>query len=316
MSTILNGAFVYKANTKALVVCTYCNKEFKYHHSTSSLKYHLSNFHSAISLKRSADSDSSLASQTDTTAKRFVQSTLEGCSGSTKLTQTKVASITKAIAYWICKDGRPMSISEDQGLENLLRVCTGNDRYTLPSRGTLKSRVDSLFAEMKTSIEGDLSETKHVGLTCDYWSSTANENYLGLTAHFVGESFTLSSEVLDVSFSEERHTADNVAKHITELVAKWKIEGKVVAMVTDNARNMTNAVDQLPYVHIGCAAHTLQLSVNKALKECNIDSLLSKVRKIVGHIKHSPANYTELKRLQEAKGEPVEALVSFIILLI
>ena len=60
---------------------------------------------------------------------------------------------------------------------------------------------------------------------------------------------------------------------------------------------MVNAVDKLPYMHIGCGAHTLKLTMNKA-------------RKIVGHVKHSPANYAELKTIQEKRGEAQEALVS------
>lgn len=97
--------------------------------------------------------------------------------------------------------------------------------------------------------------------------------------------------------------------HINRLTEKWKIDGKVVAMVTDNARNMTAACDKLPYVHIGCAAHTIQLTVNKAIKESNIDTTLAKVRKIAGNVNHSAANYVELKQMMMEFEEPQEKLV-------
>lgn len=115
---------------------------------------------------------------------------------------------------------------------------------------------------------------------------------------------TLCSATLDVSLSEERYFSENVSKHIQDLSSSWKLDGRIVAMVTDNARNMVNAVERLPYVHIGCSAHTLQLRVNQALKEAIIDSVLTKVRKIVGHVKHSAANFTEQKAIQEKHGEP------------
>lgn len=82
-----------------------------------------------------------------------------------------------------------------------------------------------------------------------------------------------------------------------------------MAFVTDNAKNMVNAVGQLSYIHIGCAAHTLLLSVNKVLKDCRIDNVLVKVRKIVGHVRHSPANFIELKTLQKKLEETEENLV-------
>ena len=37
-------------------------------------------------------------------------------------------------------------------------------------------------------------------------------------------------------------------------------------------------------------AHTLQLSVNKAMDEAGVDAILSKCRRIISHFQHSPAN--------------------------
>ena len=227
-----------------------------------------------------------------------------------QLIQAKIANITKALALWIGRNSRPISIVEDEGLENLIRVFTENSSFSLPSRSTIKSRVDSFFVDLKEDIQQDLCHADYTALTCDYWSSLSNENYLGMTAHYIDAAFKLQSYALGVSYSEERHISENVAKHIKQVTNHWNITNKVVAIVTDNAKNMVNAVDELPYMHIGCGAHTMKLTMNKALKQRNIDHTLSKARKIVGHVKHSPANYAELKTIQEKRGEAQEALVS------
>lgn len=73
---------------------------------------------------------------------------------------------------------------------------------------------------------------------------------------------------------------------------------KVTTFGTDNARNVTAAVALLPFEHMPCMAHTLQLSVNKAVDESGADAVLEKCRKIVGHFKHSPANAGELRQQQ------------------
>ena len=52
-----------------------------------------------------------------------------------------------------------------------------------------------------------------------------------------------------------------------------------------------------------CMAHKLQLSVNHALKECGIDRVLSKCRKIVGHFKHSSVRTAALKDYQADKPQ-------------
>ena len=62
-------------------------------------------------------------------------------------------------------------------------------------------------------------------------------------------------------------------------------------MVTDNARNMTNAIsliDEKTDIHgVTCAAHTIQFAINKALKEENVECLIRLCSKVVGHFKHS-----------------------------
>lgn len=44
---------------------------------------------------------------------------------------------------------------------------------------------------------------------------------------------------------EERHTGQNLADEIKETVAEWEIRETVVAIVTDNAKNMLNAISFL-----------------------------------------------------------------------
>ena len=46
----------------------------------------------------------------------------------------------------------------------------------------------------------------------------------------------------------------------------WNIDTeKVVAVVTDNARNMVNAISELGLFNFPCIGHTLQLGVKKGL---------------------------------------------------
>jgi hypothetical protein len=57
-------------------------------------------------------------------------------------------------------------------------------------------------------------------------------------------------------------------------------------------------------------AHTLQLSIKQGLKFCNIDGLLSKCRKIVGHFKRSTSHKALLMKEMEKNGAKSESLVS------
>ena len=60
------------------------------------------------------------------------------------------------------------------------------------------------------------------------------------------------------------HAAPNISNAIQEILNDWNINiEKVVAVVTDNAKNMVNAISELDLFNFPCIDHTLQLGVKK-----------------------------------------------------
>ncbi|CAI6354380.1 unnamed protein product [Macrosiphum euphorbiae] len=87
-------------------------------------------------------------------------------------------------------------------------------------------------------------------------------------------------------------------------------------MVTDNARNISclfnnyNSNDILH--HYFCAAHTLQLAIEDALKENNMGSLLKKCRSIVTHYNHSNKSWGRLQQIQIRLNLPNHKLIQMV----
>ncbi len=294
---------------KDKVFCTICKKEFSYKHSTSSLKYHLMNKHSFTEASLKAKE----GDEEDAPPKKVKkQATLDDAIVSRRvMSNAHRAVITSEIAKWVASAGRPIGIVEDEGLQTLLQTATGDSGYRTPSRATITSRIKDIFETSKATVEKSLSNAENVAITLDYWTSVATESYLGVTGHFVCESdWKLTSHALGVFSTKERHTAENVAEHINTLIGEWEIRGKVSAVVTDNARNMIAAVNRLPYAHLPCSAHTLQLGVNTALASAGVEATLSRVRKVVGHYKHSVPATNALKAAQVSTQTPQHKLVS------
>lgn len=74
------------------------------------------------------------------------------------------------------------------------------------------------------------------------------------------------------------------------------LRDKVNFMVTDNAANIVKAVkDIFAWKNFGCYAHTLYLIVEDALR-------LSKVKRIVGHVKRNTLSSEKLQKYQIQQG--------------
>lgn len=77
---------------------------------------------------------------------------------------------------------------------------------------------------------------------------------------------------------------------------EWQIASKVICVVTDNAANITKAVQLAKFRHLGCFAHTLNLVVQKALP--SIETLKSKVKAVVEYFHRSTTAAEKFKSPQ------------------
>jgi zinc finger BED domain-containing protein 1 (E3 SUMO-protein ligase ZBED1) len=119
---------------------------------------------------------------------------------------------------------------------------------------------------------------KSLSLTTDMWASKANDSYMSLTCHYMTEEFTIASHCLGNSPFPETHTANNIYNKINAMMAKWGKEdiasSMTVYIVTDNARNLTAAINKTDWYAVQCFAHTLQLTINDAKKENSVPDVI------------------------------------------
>ena len=104
----------------------------------------------------------------------------------------------------------------------------------------------------------------------------------------------------------ERHTGVHIADSLTEIAKDWNLEGKIVAVVHDNASNMMLLED---WGDLPCFAHRLQLAVNAGLEINTISRLSGACKKIVTHFKHSVVATTSLRERQITMNVPQHSLL-------
>lgn len=135
--------------------------------------------------------------------------------------------------------------------------------------------------------------SKSVVCTSDCWSSLAQHSYTTITAHALNNDWSPMTFTLTAEELENRHTALNMAEKLENVFTNWEIKDEVTTVITDNAKNAVNAIQLLfntgnhNISDVTCAAHSLQLSINKTLKEVSITEIIKQSSSLVGHFKHS-----------------------------
>ncbi|XP_060605586.1 zinc finger BED domain-containing protein 4-like [Ruditapes philippinarum] len=225
-----------------------------------------------------------------------------------KITETQSEKITQAIANMIVKDYIPLSIVESEGFLNLMQIVV--PEYKVPSRNTVKSRIEKRYDDERESLVKNLESVQSVSLTTDTWTSNATDSYMTITEHHLTDDWVMESNVLMTREMQERHTGENLANKLKDCVSEFGLENKIGSIVHDNARNMQSASEKCEdWGDVGCFGHTLQLCVKPALELPNVSKIVAKSRKLVGHFKHSTTLTAEMRNRQKVFKVPEHELI-------
>ncbi|GBP03134.1 Zinc finger BED domain-containing protein 1 [Eumeta japonica] len=230
------------------------------------------------------------------------------------LQNPKSEAITMSLVKMIAVDMLPLSFVEGPGLLQFLHtVCPD---YTVPSRTVIRDRLQGLYDAVRNKLLLTLNKFPHVAITTDGWSSRSNCSFVTITVHGVDEQWNLCSFTLDTLEMLENHTATNTYNYLVKALNNWNLYEKVIAVVHDNARYIVAAIrdnwksDDDIEMSVRCSCHSLQCSVETALKECHLKDCLQKVSAIVGHFKHSNKATTALENAQKKINLPIHRLIS------
>ena len=234
------------------------------------MRTHLSHGHPSVSLQSPTSS-----SQPKQTTLTFVKEN--------DMPQQKVEELTRKLALMCALDLKPISMVEGLGFRYFLHSL--NPQYKVPCRKTVSKYLQKLYEEEKADLISTITGLD-VSITSDLWTSTAQQGYIGITAHYISSDWILSSKVLGTRLVVERHTGTNIASEILKIKTEFQLSS-CVALVTDNAANMLTASRELNLAHVNCFAHTLQLAIEDGLKLPQILRVLGAARKLGTHFSHS-----------------------------
>ena len=138
-------------------------------------------------------------------------------------------------------------------------------------------------------------------MTTDMWTSKGKAGYIGITAHWLDEDNKPYDILLGIEHAPYPHTAKVISNYLEKYIEDFRIENKLTCIVTDNGSNMKAAINILSSKYknvkrLPCVAHTLQLTVNKAIKSINYQ--VRRYRKLVKFFQ-SPKQSERLQKMQK-----------------
>jgi hypothetical protein len=201
----------------------------------------------------------------------------------------------EALAEFLVDDMQPLYILKNEGFINLVKVL--DPYYALPSDKYIKQLITKAYNYSKQELLTLFNNTiKFCSITSDLWTARDRQGYIGITCSFINEEFELQEIMLACQYLEYPHTGKNIAQKILDIVLDWGLEKKVIGITTDNGSNMVSASKLLPNIfRIPCAAHTLNLVVNKGLMPVEI--LIARAKRLINFFM-SPKQNERLKVIQ------------------
>ncbi|XP_011883972.1 PREDICTED: zinc finger BED domain-containing protein 1-like [Vollenhovia emeryi] len=205
----------------------------------------------------------------------------------------------------ITTDNCPLSIVENKGFRALMKITAPH--YNIPSRKTITKEVELKYHEMRNAFRDNLTASTNHTLTCDIWTDTGNQSYLGITDHYLTTELEINNGCLGVFPLSERHTADYISRTLRDCLELFGLKtSDVTAIVTDCGANIKKAATDTFGVskHIPCFAHVLSHVVPSVLKTLpEVESIFTRIQNIVTITKRSVVATDELKRLQICNGK-------------
>ena len=146
-------------------------------------------------------------------------------------TSLRRAAIDKALLDMIVTDLQPVSIVEDAGFQNFVKILNPKYRkYRAPSRRTImREHLPCLYQSKKEELMETIANIKWCSFTTDLWSSRTTMGFLTMTGHFITKDWEMKSAVLETCHIPESHTSINLASQLKN-TSDNKFSKKIINM--------------------------------------------------------------------------------------
>src|SRR5580765_3269073 len=133
---------------------------------------------------------------------------------------------------------RPLSTVEKPSFRNLIcgLLFTNELEKFLPGRHALCTEINNSYQTKKFKLKELLEKQTYICLTTNIWS--CRKSYLGMTVHFILDTFERQSYMLACRTILYNHIYKNIALIMHNIMIALNLDvSKVTHVITDNATN-------------------------------------------------------------------------------
>ena len=120
-----------------------------------------------------------------------------------------------------------------------------NPRYQPPFRDEL-SFIPAWYSVETSNVIKKLAQVDEVAITCDGWTSVAQDHFLMVTVHYIYQG-KMEMNMLSTEVVYDSQTGPVVVKEIASVVDQFHLREKIIAATVDNPSNMDVALRNLDF---------------------------------------------------------------------
>lgn len=182
----------------------------------------------------------------------------------------------------------PFQIVEHREFRNLLNLAqSSKSTLPIPSRKVIRSRIRMKAQDQQTEVLHTLPPDTKLSISLDCWTSPFQQAFMAITGYFIDSNWQYREVLLGFEPLSGKHSGINLSAVVLEILQRYNIQDRILAITTDNASNNSKLVSALDesiqslsldpettVIRVPCMAHVIQLSL----------------KQLLGQMKANPAN--------------------------
>ncbi|XP_070817522.1 E3 SUMO-protein ligase ZBED1-like [Chaetodon trifascialis] len=202
---------------------------------------------------------------------------------------------------------QPLESTEDTNFLDFVKAL--NPSLQIPTKSVIRSQLLSIYSEEEKKLRSVLASAADVVLTCELWSSRAEDPYLTVACHFVDIHGNLKSYMLRTASLFGDDSAANIQKQLLAVMESWCVKDKVHTVIRAGMPQLKNI--KTKWTHMPCFADTLNVVFRDLMSDGELLDVLRKCQNIIRFFQNDSEVERKLREIQERLDMEQDELIMY-----